>query len=314
MTRIAAALTAVTAVSLLPGGGAATRPLAAQNSLDTTFAIRSGATPRLAVSNMSGSITVQVWNRPSIRLQAEYDRAQVEAEWSTTGRLSVRTISRRGDNEVEYVLTVPPGTAVEASGISTDVSLISVCGAVNVSVVSGDVDVACAQGDVTIQTVSGDVDVSDVRGGMVDAGSTSGDVSIRNVRGTAPLMVRSVSGEIDISGVESAEVTAETVSGEVAYVGRIQDNGRYRFEAHSGDVTVRALNAFNATVTVSTFSGSFEPDFPITIAPGRQSSREWEFTVGSGSARMSLRSFSGTIALRRGAGAAPAREREDENR
>lgn len=310
MTRVSAVLAAVT-ISLGASGAAA--PLAAQRTLDTTFTVRSGTTPRLSVNNMSGSVTVQSWNRAAIRLTAEYDRAQVEAEWSTTGRLSVRTVTRRGDHEVEYVITVPAGTAVEISGISTDASVSSVCGPVTVSVISGDVDVLCAQGDITLQTVSGDVNVSDVRGGVLDLSSTSGDVMLRNVRGNVPVGIRSVSGEIDIVGVESGEVTAETVSGEIAYTGRIVDGGRYRFEAHSGDVTVRALNTFNATVSVSTFSGEFEPSFPITITPGRQTSREWEFTVGTGSARMSLRSFSGTIYLRRGADAASPRDREEEN-
>jgi len=57
---------------------------------------------------------------------------------------------------------------------------------------------------------------------------------------------------------------------------------------------------------VSTFSGDFESDFPITIGPGPQSQREWEFRQGTGSARVRLESFSGTINLRRGSG--PPRE------
>lgn len=305
MTRIAAALAAVT----LSLGASALR---AQTTLDTTFTVRGGTSPRLTVNNMSGTVTVQVWTRQAIRLQAEYDRANVEADWSPT-RLAVRTITRRGDNEVDYTISVPAGTTVEISGISTDASVTQVCGAVSVSVISGDVDVSCAQGDIQLQTVSGDVDLSDVRGGTVEASSTSGDVTVRGVRGNVPVGVHTVSGEIDISGVEGTEVTAETVSGEITYSGRIVDNGRYRFEAHSGDVMVRALNSFNATVSVSTFSGEFEPDFPITISPGRQSSREWEFTVGNGSARMSLRSFSGTIYLRRGAGGGARPDRDEEN-
>lgn len=292
MTRFTAALAHAVVVTLTLGAAR----LEAQNNLDTTFAVR--GTTRLSVNNMSGRISVQSWNRQSIRLQAEYDRAQVEASISAN-RLAVRSVTRRGDNEVDYTITVPVGTPVELTGISSDVDVSQVCGEVTVNVVSGDVSVACAEGEITIQSVSGDVSLSDVRSGNVEAGSTSGDVELHNIK--APISARSVSGEIMIEGVDSPDISAETVSGEVTYSGRIFDNGRYRFEAHSGDVTVRATNAFNATVSVSTFSGDFEPDFPITITPGRQSSREWEFSVGTGSARMSLRSFSGTIYLRRGA-------------
>ena len=301
MNRIAASLAAVT-ISL----GA---PLAAQeHSLDTTFTVR--GTPRVSVNNLSGTIVVTGWNRPAVRLQAEYDNARVEADVSPS-RVAVRTLSRRGDNEVTYTLTVPVGTSLELSGNSTDIDVRGVCGEASISITSGDLTLACAQGAVSVQSISGDIVISDIRSGSLDVSVSSGDVDIRNVR--ASVRVRSTSGEIDLSDVDAAEVTAETVSGEVAFAGRIHDGGRYRFEAHSGDVTVRATNAFNASVTVSTFSGDFEPDFPITITPGRQNAREWEFTVCSGSARMTLRSFSGTINLRRGAAARGGRpDRENE--
>ena len=302
MNRIAASLAAVT-ISL-----GAPAPLAAQTSLDTTFTVR--GTPRVSVTNLSGTIVVTSWNRSAVRLQAEYDDARVEAHVSPS-RVAVRTLSRRGDNEVAYTLTVPVGTSLELSGTSTDIDVRGVCGEATINITSGDLSLACAQGTVSIQSISGDIVISDIRGGSLDVSVTSGDVDVRNVR--APVSVQSTSGEITLTDVDAAEVTAETVSGEVLYTGRIHDNGRYRFEAHSGDVTVRATNAFNASVTVSTFSGDFEPDFPITITPGRQNAREWQFTVGSGSARMTLRSFSGTINLRRGAAARGGRpDRENE--
>jgi hypothetical protein len=301
MNRTALALAAVT-LSL------GVHTLRAQNTLDTTFAVR--GTPRLTVTNHAGTIVVRSWNRAAVRLQAEYDRAQVEAEVSPT-RVAVRTLMRRGQGEVEYVITVPVGTAVEVSGISTDVGIAQVCGAVSVNITSGDVDVDCAQGDVVVQAISGDVSIAGVRSGMVDVGTTSGDLVLRDIRAT--VNARSVSGEIDISNVDAPEVTGETVSGEIRYSGRIADGGRYRFEAHSGDVAVHATNNFNATVTVSTFSGEFDPTFPITITQGVRSSREWDFTVGTGSARMTLRSFSGTITLSRGGAAGGRNDREDDH-
>ena len=72
----------------------------------------------------------------------------------------------------------------------------------------------------------------------------------------------------------------------------------------SGDVVLRLPGAFNATVTVSTFSGEFSSDFDITLDRGMHGSgKEWTFRQGTGSARVRLQSFSGTINLRRsGAG------------
>jgi hypothetical protein len=99
------------------------------------------------------------------------------------------------------------------------------------------------------------------------------------------------------------------VSGEVGFAGPIRDGGRYRFQSHSGDVTIRPDGAMNATISVQTFSGDLESDFPVTLTrSGRLRPREFEFTVGTGSARLQLASFSGTIYLRRGG--APSREEE----
>ena len=286
------------ALAILLGAGSAL----AQESLDTAFTVRSGA--RLSVSNLSGTITVRVWNRSQIRVEADYERgARVEID-DGPSRVSVRTLTRRGDSDVEYTITVPQGTAVDVNAVSSDLDVSGVCGEVNLNTVSGDVTVSCTQGDAAMQSVSGDVLVTDARGPL-EVGSTSGDVEVRGARGA--VSAHSVSGDVTLAQIDADDVGAETVSGEILYSGRILDNGRYRFEAHSGDVTVRVAGTLNATIDVSTFSGDLDSDFPMVLSPGGRPSREWQFTQGNGSARLRLRSFSGTIYLRRG-GAAPNRE------
>lgn len=281
---------------------AAPAPGRAQERLDTTLTVRTGA--RLSVSNVSGTVTVHAWNRSQVRIQADYERgARVELDEGPS-RVSVRTVARRGSSEVDYTITVPGGTAVDVNAVSSDVDVSGVCGEVNLTSVSGDVTVACARGDAQVQSVSGDVLVSDVRG-SVDAGSTSGDVEVRGAQGG--VSAHSVSGDITLAQIDGDDVGAETVSGEIDYAGRILDNGRYRFESHSGDVTVHLSGTVNATIDVSTFSGDLDSDFPLELIPGGRPSREWQFRLGNGGARLRLRSFSGTIYLRRG-GAAPNRE------
>ncbi|MDP3772728.1 MAG: DUF4097 family beta strand repeat-containing protein [Gemmatimonadales bacterium] len=299
MNRSVAASAAVIAVI---AGAAGAGALSAQ-TLDTMLAARSGT--RLSVSNISGTVTIRSWGRNQIRVVAEYDRARVEVDESP-GRVSVRTVSRRGDADVDYTITVPNNTPVEVTAISSDIDIDGVCGAVNLNSVSGDITLDCGADDVMVQSVSGDVSVTNVRG-TLEAGSTSGDVDVSNARGS--VNAHSVSGDISLDGIEGREIGAETVSGSIEFAGRLAQNGRYRFEAHSGDVTVRAAGSLNATISVSTFSGDFESDFPIVLTPGSRVQREWEFTLGNGGARLTLRSFSGGIYLRRGAGvAAPKRE------
>jgi DUF4097 and DUF4098 domain-containing protein YvlB len=270
--------------------------LLAQGTLDTTITVR--GTPRLVVANQNGEVVVRAWGRNQIRIEAESERARIEVDESA-GRVSVRSVSRRGNPEVSYSISVPGGTAIEVSGISTDVTLSDVCGEVNINNVSGDITVVCSERLASIQSVSGDIELRDIRGDL-DVSATSGDVTVRGVRGS--VSAHAVSGDMELSDIEGSDVTAESVSGDVDYDGVIRDNGRYRFQSHSGDVTVRMQGAVNATFTVSTYSGEFEPNFEVRLEPGTRLSREWQFRLGTGSARVRLESFSGSIQLQRGAG------------
>ncbi len=263
-----------------------------QGTFDTTLTVRAAA--RLSVSNQNGTVTVRSWGRNQIRVQAEYDQARIEIDESGS-RVSVRAVHRRGHGEVDYTITVPGGTAIDVNGLSTDIDVSGVCGELTSSVVSGDITVQCTEGLAQIQTVSGDVSVSDARGD-VDVGTTSGDIRVRGVRGRAN--IHAVSADVDIADIQGNDVTAEVVSGDILYVGPIRDNGRYTFKSHSGEVTVRVVGPLNATVNVSTFSGEFDTDYEVRLEPGTRISREWQFRAGTGSARVRLESFSGTIYLK----------------
>ena len=54
-----------------------------------------------------------------------------------------------------------------------------------------------------------------------------------------------------------------------------------------------------ASVSLSTFNGDFDFDFPVTLTETRGGDKRFGFTLGTGSARIELSSFGGTIRLRR---------------
>lgn len=289
--------TAVTAATVLLAGAGTLR---AQRTTDTTLNVRAGA--RLNVSNQNGTITVRSWNRNQVRVVAEADneRARIEINDSPSG-VSVRTAARGGHGEVDFTITVPSKTALELHGMSSDIEVNNVCGQVDINTVSGDVTVDCVEGSTQIQTISGDITLGNARG-AVDISSTSGDVDLHGVKGQ--VAIQSVSGDISLAQVESTDITAEVVSGDVSYEGRLLDGGRYKFAAHSGDVSLHLAGTPNATVGIETFNGEFESDYQIRIGEGtRVNGRSWDFQLGTGSAHVQLSSFSGTISLRRlGAG------------
>jgi DUF4097 and DUF4098 domain-containing protein YvlB len=199
---------------------------------------------------------------------------------------------------VDFTITVPAKTALELHGMSSDIEVSNVCGELDVNTMNGDISVDCAEGNVQMQTISGDITMRNVRG-PVDISTTSGSIDLNGVRGQ--IAAQSVSGDISLAQIESSDITAEVVSGDVSYEGRLVDGGRYKFAAHSGDVTLTVPGTPNAAISIETFNGEFESDFQITMGGNgnRVGGKNMEFRLGTGSARVQLSSFSGTISLRR---------------
>ena len=90
-----------------------------------------------------------------------------------------------------------------------------------------------------------------------------------------------------------------TVNGDVIYEGTVQDGGRYLLSSHNGNITFAVPQGSNATLSVATFAGEFEADFPVTLTEASSGGKRFSFVLGSGSARVELESFGGTIHLRR---------------
>ena len=99
------------------------------------------------------------------------------------------------------------------------------------------------------------------------------------------------------TGLITAAFAQSTVDGGIEYDGTITDGGRYRLTSHDGDVSVSMPERANATISVATFSGDFDSCFPVTLGPGPKQKHRFTFTLGTGSARVELESFDGSIKL-----------------
>ena len=76
-------------------------------------------------------------------------------------------------------------------------------------------------------------------------------------------------------------------------------------------VTAAAIGS-NAAVSVSTFNGEFASEFPVTLTETRKGKR-FNFTLGTGSAQMTLESFQGSIQLVRPGSTQSARDGDDDS-
>lgn len=272
---------------------AATAPLGVV--ADTVVPVTRGT--RLHVESQRGAVVVSTWDRDAVRVRGLERRDRGRPELSRIGSaLQVRPGSRTGaPRDAEIEITAPGWMDVRVEGNQVDVTVRGAGGAVEVVTVAGDVLVEGGTGPVSVRAIQGEVLIRDVRG-RVEAVSVNEDIRVSDVVGE--LAVETTNGDITLRGIRSGDARAKTVNGDVSYQGTLQDRGRYIFGSHNGDVTLTVPGGSNAAVTVSTYHGDFESDFPVRLT-GATRDRQFNFTLGSGSARVDLESFNGEVRLRR---------------
>ena len=116
------------------------------------------------------------------------------------------------------------------------------------------------------------------------------------------MTAETTNGDIVIENAQTTSLEAATVNGDVTFNGTMRDSGTYRLTTHGGDIRVGLGGAPNATVFVRTFQGDFNADFPIQLPEGqtaRSGSKRFNFTLGTGGARIELQSFNGDIVVAR---------------
>jgi DUF4097 and DUF4098 domain-containing protein YvlB len=283
--------------------------LAAAQQVDTTVTVGRGQ--RLDVNAFGGEVSVRAWNRNAVRVEAiTSERNQVEV--STTGTaVSVRTQGRRGPpTEIRLRISAPSWIALSLSGVHTDMKVEGIRAPITVETVEGQVDVTGGEGLISLRSVQGSVALQGGRG-RISVNSVNEDVGVRGSSGE--IAAETVNGEITLQINDAASVEASTVNGDIAYSGPIRSGGRYAFSTHNGDVTVTVAEGTSASVAVSTFSGEFESEFPVPLR-GTRAGKGFNFTLGSGSAQVTIESFQGTIQLvRPGSDKDRTRERRNDS-
>ncbi len=273
-----------------------------RSQIDTTVSLEAPGTVDLSL--ISGSIQVTGWDRAEVKVfaVAEGDaRLRFDAE---SNRVSLTVDDETGRHrhhggEARYEVSVPRGTALILEAVSGNITASGSEGEIEASSVSGQVQVTGGKRKVSVESVSGWVRASRISGNL-RAESVSGDVRADSIGGNVD--ASSVSGNISLLGVQSRDVRSETVSGNIHYIGTIEAGGNYDFESHSGTLRLDIPRGSGARVSVETFSGDVDTNFPAVL-PAGESLKErgrFGFTIGDGSARISAASFSGPIIIRSG--------------
>ena len=286
-----------------------TLALAPDVQLDTTLNAVRGQ--RLAINAYAGEVTVRAWNRNAVRIEADGNQNQLEIASSPTG-ISIRTQGRHGPpEEITIRISAPAWIGLSLAGVNTSAKVEGIRAPISVETVEGEVDVTGGESLISLRSVQGSVRLRGAKG-RINVNSVNDDVEVANSSGD--IAAQTVNGEILLQGVDASSLDANTVNGDISYSGPIRSNGRYTLSTHNGDLTLTVPQGTSAGVTVSTFSGDFESEFPVPLQ-GTRKGKGFNFTLGSGSAQVTLESFQGTIRLvRPGSEEDPARQKRDHDR
>ncbi|MGA7525199.1 MAG: DUF4097 family beta strand repeat-containing protein [Acidobacteriaceae bacterium] len=157
---------------------------------------------------------------------------------------NIVTIGRHQDwirnVSIDYDITAPKGTQLEASSGSGDLRLQDIGGPLKANTGSGDIEASGFTGRVELQTGSGEIRAGLQSSNDVKATTGSGGIHLQGVDG--PLFAETGSGDIEIGG---------------------HPNAPWKLETGSGDITLNTGNS-RFTLDASTGSGSVHSDPPIT--------------------------------------------------
>ena len=277
---------------------------AAQAVQNIDRSLPTGATPSVEISNVQGRVTVTAWDQQVVKVTGTIENDKTEFEFSGDQRHVVIKV-RRESNKVHHSkddaildIKVPAGASLDINTVSADIDVQGVRGEQRLEAVSGEITTAAYDEQLDVRTISGDAVVNGTGGNArVEVESVSGDVTVRGVDGE--LEAQSVSGNVELDLGTATRLQLETVSGNLKASLTLADAARFDAESVSGDVDVRFAKPVNGEFEFETFSGNIENCFgpkaerKSKYAPGT----ELRFTQGSGGARVSVDTLSGTISI-----------------
>ena len=253
---------------------------------DTTFAVPAGA--RIEIQHRDGDVRVMGTGGREARVVLDDDDGRIRVE-SSGG--AIRLGTNRGGDGGDFLVWLPEDVHVSVAGHEGDITVAGILrGTVTVRTADGDVDIDGAAG-VSVATLDGTVRISNT--GAVTVSVTDGDVWLDQVAGN--MSVSGIDADIIVTHADTRAISVTTVDGDIWYDGALHAEGSYSLSSHDGDVTFTVPENAGARISVSTFDGELIPSFPVQFRGGRL--RGGQFTVGDGSAAVTLKSFDGDILL-----------------
>lgn len=275
----------------------------------TDTIVQANGASRLELSSMQGEVTVLAWDRDAVQVKADHsDSFSIDISRSGS-TISVEPEVNRGygmSGGADFEITVPRGFDLDIEGMALDVDIRGVEGQVEVGTVHGPITLIGGTGNIVLESVNGAVHLEGAQGD-IDVTGIAGGVTIKDCSGD--IYAESVGGDLILEGVRSSDVEIGSVGGDMRYEGTIEDGGTYNFGSHGGRIYLFLPANVNAQFDMISLAGDIVIDYPGAPSepvkgrgiPG-MSGKELSFELGTGSARIEVETFGGTVHIRRAGG------------
>jgi hypothetical protein len=290
------ALLAVTAFSTLAVAGGAQVKVERGLHLDADGSVR--------ISNLVGSVRVTGWDRDSVSLHGSLPKGdKLYMGGGPHGmKMFIEPMNDRNPQPSALEVMVPARAKVWVKTATAEIDVSGVTGELDLYVVGGRIRVSGKPAELNAEAIDGDIEVNGP--GWLRAKSASGSVTLTG--SSSDVSISTVSGGITVNSVpaegggkfERAKI--ETVTGPIRFNADIEKGAAIDLDTHSGSMDIAIPRRTSADFDVTSIAGTISNDLnyarPVRGRYGRGS--ELVMMNGSGGARVTIRSFKGTVTLR----------------
>jgi hypothetical protein len=281
-------------------GALTTHALGAQQAGTVNEARAVDPTVSIRIFNLYGSIRVIGWDVDSLHVTGPLSLG--ERFFVGGGRqgmkLGVESAEERTVRGAHLVVHVPRRARVWVKTASAEIDVSGVTGGLDLYSVGARIRVSGDPRELNAEAMDGDIEIAGSPA-WLRAKTASGAITVKGTADDAGLST--VSGAIAVTGGRITRGRFESVTGDVRFDGDFDRGGSFTFDTHSGAVTLAlpptVAADFDLTSIAGVVANALSPAQPVAGRGMR--GNELHFATDPGGARVTVRTFKGTITLRR---------------
>ncbi|HTA73109.1 MAG TPA: hypothetical protein VK733_02500 [Gemmatimonadaceae bacterium] len=263
-----------------------------QPPIERRQALTPGAGVKIFVP--AGRVHLVGWDKDTVLLRGTVARGSTFHYGAFHGGVKVSVDPDSGSATLDVY--VPRSSLVSIKAVSADIEATDVSGWFYG--VSSRIHLGGTVRDLEAESISGEVNIA-VTAPWVRARTGQGRLTLGGQ--VADVSASTVNGAVDVStaGLERARVS--TVNGDVRFVGDAGTVGLVDIDDYAGAVDLALTSTLGGQCDVTTVLGTIVSDIPAVrpIAGASGRGQQLSLVVGHGSARITVRTFKGSVRVRR---------------